>query len=242
MPISAILFASMPGLPSEGHLDVDPVPVFEAEGASEVALADNLDGVHVMGPLRDYYGAVDVADLRLVRDDVPEAPAVADEPLHEAPGGAPYDLQLAYVLRVHPDVEGPLVGGEAQDGLELPHVPFLADVVLALPHARGDRAVDGDLVRKLEDAAVLVVLPLHLLYALGGYLDALPSGAEVPDDVFLVQKLQDPLGGRLLAHVQGRSELAGGDGDVVVDGPHQGQLPQREGVLVAHVRTYIRSQ
>ena len=52
--------------------------------------------------------------------------------------------------------------------------------------------MDGDVVGQLEYATVLVVLLLQLLDALGGDLDALPSGAEVPHDVLLVQKLQDP--------------------------------------------------
>lgn len=179
-------------------------------------LADYLYGVDVVGPLRHHYRAVDVAYLGLVGYHVAEAPAVLDEALHQDPGGSSYDVQLADVLRVQGDVQRPFERSEAEEGFELLHVAALADVVAPLAHPGGDAPVDGDVVGQLEYAAVLVILLLELLYPFGGDLYALPPRPQVPHDVLLIQKLQNSFRGRLLAHLQDASKLAGRDCYVIV--------------------------
>ena len=202
-----------------------------------MVLADYLDDVRVVGPLGDHDGAVDVAYPRLVGDDVAEAAAVVSESVYRHPRHALDDVELPDVVRVHMDVQGAFEGLEPELGLELLKVAGLADVVAALAHPGLHRAVDGDVVRELEDPAVLVVLLAQVVYPLLGQLDALPAGSQVPDDVLLLQELQNPLGGRLLAHLERFAELPRGDGDVIVHGSKQGELPECEGVLLVHERT-----
>ena len=130
-----------------------------------------------------------------------------------------YGIELPDVVRVDLHVQGAVERGEPELGLELALVAVLADVVSALAHPRDHAAVDGYVVGELEDPAVLVVLLLQVVYALLGQLDALPAGPEVADDVLLVQKFQDPLGGGLLTHLESLPQLPGRYGDVVVHRP-----------------------
>ena len=147
------------------------------------------------------------------------APAVAVEPVDGDPGNAPDHIELPDVVWVDLHVQGAVERGEPELGLELALVAVLADVVPALAHPRDHAAVDGYVVGELEDPAVLVVLLLQVVYALLGQLDALPAGPEVADDVLLVQKFQDPLGGGLLTHLESLPQLPGRYGDVVVHRP-----------------------
>ena len=208
--------------------DIDFVAVVEAQRPPQMVWADDLEGVHVMGPLRYHDGALHVADLGPVGDDVPEAAALAREPVDDDARRFADEVQLADVLHVNLDVQGALEGCEPELVLELDHVAVLADVIAALAHPGCDRPVDGHVVRGLEDDAVFVVLFLELIDAPGGQLDALPSSSEIADDELLVQQLEDAFGGGLLTHLKGIAQLAAGYGDVIIHRTHERQLPQRE--------------
>ena len=219
---------------SDADLHIDAVAGIEAQRPAQVVLAYDLDHVDVMGPLRHDDGAVQVADPRFVGDDVTEAATVVREAVDEDAGGGADHVEFADVLLVDDDVEGALERPESELLLELLGIPLLRDVVPPLAHAVLHRAVDDDVVAEFEYAAVLVVFAFEFVDPLLRDFDLLLAGAEVAHDQAILEKFEDPLGRRLLAHLEGIPELLGGNGSVIVHGAQQGELPHGGGVLFVH--------
>ena len=169
---------------SDIDLDLDGISVSEAEGPSEVVLADDLYYVGVMRPLGDYDGAFDVLDRCFVRYDITETPALAGKSFDELSGSSSDYVQFTHVVFVYGDVEGTFEGFESQFLFELVHVALLADVVSAFAHSFYDLTVDGYVIGELEYPAVFVVLFLEFFNTAGCEFDPLPSCSEIADDEF----------------------------------------------------------
>ena len=62
---------------SDTDLHIDTVAVVQTQCPSEMILTDDLDRVNIMGPFGNDNGALDIADLGLVCDDISEASSIA---------------------------------------------------------------------------------------------------------------------------------------------------------------------
>lgn len=219
---------------SDTNLHVDPVARVQTEGPSEVEGTYDLDDVDIMGSLRDDDGAVDVTYLGLVGYDVPETASTVRESGYEYAGCPSDDVQLPDVCLVYGHVECAFEGHESEFLDELIYVSFLADVVSAFAHPVSDGPVYGYVVGQFKDPSVFVVFFFEFVDTCLGDLDPLFSGAEIPYYEVGFQQFKDSLRCRLLAHLQGFSQLPRGDGGVVFHRTEQSQFSQCVDELFVH--------